>query len=119
MLTDSAVSSLPVSSGAELPLSSVSFSTDVYGYHHGQTDGAVTAWTADKAVLLGRVDFSLFGDKAYVNMIEVKPEFRRKGLGKALLRRLRVARVEETLTVVGPRDAGEPHPSHFVRQILS
>ena len=35
-----------------------------------------------------------------------------------VLRRLRIARVEESLAVLGPRDVGEAHPAHLVGQVL-
>ena len=53
------------------------------GYHHGQYDLAVVAYSGDKVA--GWIDYSVYDGEASIQMIEVKPEYARRGLAKQML----------------------------------
>lgn len=55
-------------------------------YHHGQHDLTLTA--SRDGVALGRIDFSVYAGVPHIQMIEVAPEARRSGIGRALVQRL-------------------------------
>ena len=53
------------------------------GYHHGQYDLAVVAYSGDE--IAGWIDYSVYDGEASIQMIEVKPEYARRGLAKQML----------------------------------
>lgn len=66
------------------------FREECYGYSGGQTDCSLYALAGDEVA--GKIDIAYHKSngrrEAYIKMIEVKPEFRGKGMGKALIYRL-------------------------------
>lgn len=56
------------------------------GSHHGQRDLSLVA--IDDGRRLGYVDFVLYGGEVHVEMIEVPPATRRRGVATRLLREL-------------------------------
>lgn len=67
-------------------LNQVDFEETSYGAHHGQTDILVKAFIGDEQV--GYLDYSEFEGNPYINMIEVDPTYRKKGIGEKLIMRL-------------------------------
>ncbi|MEE3413460.1 MAG: GNAT family N-acetyltransferase, partial [Bacteroidales bacterium] len=72
------------------------FSTDS---HDGQTD-YIKQITDDNGNVIAKVEYSHYNGQNYVNMIEVKPEYRRQGLAKKLLQDLQ-AETPNTQIVFG------------------
>jgi ribosomal protein S18 acetylase RimI-like enzyme len=62
------------------------FKDEGYGAHDGQYDSILTAYEGETPV--GTLDYSEYDDNAYINMIEVPEEHRRKGVGHAMLKEL-------------------------------
>lgn len=60
---------------------------ELRGYHHGQTDLTFYAFDYD-GKKLGRLEFSVYQDRPRIDYIEVLPEARRQGVGRALVNRL-------------------------------
>ena len=61
----------------------VEFHFDCYDYHSGQNYCRLFA-TVD-SVAAGRMDISLFQGKTYIDMIDVKPEFRKQGIASGMI----------------------------------
>lgn len=53
------------------------------GYHHGQYDLAVVVYSGDE--IAGWIDYAVYEGEASIQMIEVKPEYARRGLAKQML----------------------------------
>jgi len=79
-----------------------SFHNDVTGHHHGQTDG--TLYFYDRATagddwpprrVVGKLDWTKYQGKVFINYIRVTPEFQRRGIGKALVNELKKEFPEE------------------------
>ncbi len=62
---------------------------ETFGHHHGQTDGAVIAWSrhgdGDK---IGYLDWTLFEGDVFIKMISVEEPYRRQGVATAMYRKL-------------------------------
>jgi|WetSurMetagenome_2_1015567.scaffolds.fasta_scaffold34512_2 GNAT superfamily N-acetyltransferase len=56
------------------------------GYHHNQVDMVLSIYEED--TLLGTLEYSILDNIPYISMIQVKPEYRNKGIGKQLLYKL-------------------------------
>jgi GNAT superfamily N-acetyltransferase len=57
------------------------------GYSHGQHDGYIIARN-EEGLGMGYLDFSIYEGEALIKMVEVKPEYRRLGIGIMLVKRL-------------------------------
>lgn len=64
------------------------FNEEVTGSHHGQTDLCMTATSAADRKVLGYVEYSEFDGKIHVNYIFVNKNYRRIGIGEALMKKL-------------------------------
>jgi diguanylate cyclase (GGDEF)-like protein len=74
---------------------------DVRGAHHGQVDATVRAYDSKNNVV-GYIDFRRFGREApEIEMVEVSPEFRRKGVATALLDKLRSEYPAQEIAMAG------------------
>lgn len=60
--------------------------TDVRGFHHGQTDVRIYAHVNNEYA--GHLDYSEFGGAPHIQIIEVDPRFRGRGIGSSLVRKL-------------------------------
>ena len=69
---------------AEVPLRIEEHHLD---YHDGQHDLLLVAKAMISAVL-GRLSYSEFQGKAYINLVEVEPQYRRQGVGRELVEHL-------------------------------
>ena len=56
-------------------------------YSHGQHDGYIIARN-EEGLGMGYLDFSIYEGEALIKMVEVKPEYRRLGIGIMLVKRL-------------------------------
>ena len=70
-------------SNVELP---ISITTENTGYHHNQSDMIMTATIGENTV--AALEFSVYQDEPYVNMIKVDEKYRRKGIATKLIRKL-------------------------------
>ena len=59
---------------------------DCYDAHHGQTDCSLTAYNKNDQ-LIGFIDYSIFEEKAHINMIQTHNDCKRKGIATALLQK--------------------------------
>ena len=59
------------------------FIENMRDYHSGQSYMNAYAYLNNEIV--GRVDFSIYDKKLYIDMIEVEPEYRRKGIATKLM----------------------------------
>lgn len=66
-----------------------------------QGDSALCAWIDGQQVAM--LDISISADEVAVNMLFVKPPFRRRGIGGALLRRLLQCHPSASATCSDPR----------------
>ena len=57
------------------------------GAHNGQSDNRLTMYN-DNDELIGYLEYSVYADKPYINMIEVKQESKKQGIATELLRKL-------------------------------
>lgn len=64
----------------------VAYKNEMVGYHHGQSDMVLRAKIDGKQV--GFIDYSVYDGKPYLKMIEVSPEFKRKGIATGMLKHL-------------------------------
>ena len=64
----------------------IEFTSDVYGAHHGQTDHLLNAVVNENIV--GYLDYSIFEDAPYINMIEVSKDARGQSIGVKLIQKL-------------------------------
>lgn len=64
----------------------LTFQDEMVGMHGGQKDGRITAYMDNTPV--GWLDYSDWRDKISVKMVEVLPQYRRKGIGKDLILKL-------------------------------
>lgn len=62
------------------------FTISSRAYHHGQHDLTLSASRDGRVV--GKIDFSVYAGVPHIQMIEVPPEMRRSGIGRALVHRL-------------------------------
>lgn len=67
-------------------IDSVKFRAEMTDAYSGQTNHRVTAEESGK--VLGRLSYSVYGDEAQVDMIEVDPEYRRRGIATRLMQPL-------------------------------
>lgn len=65
---------------------SLQFQNDNDDYSHGQSDNSLKAFLGNK--LVGIINYSEYENEPSVKMLEVKPEFRRQGIGTKLLQQL-------------------------------
>jgi GNAT superfamily N-acetyltransferase len=56
---------------------------------YGQDDYVIYATLGVEKIVVGKLLFSIFENEIYVNYVEVDPDYRRQGIGKGLLNRLR------------------------------
>ena len=61
---------------------------DCYDSHSGQLYCRIVAYDKNSDKYLGRIDYSIFEEKTYIDMIEVEKEFRRCGIASNLLGKL-------------------------------
>ncbi len=59
------------------------FSENMRDYHSGQS--FMNAYAYSNNVMVGRVDYSIYDKKIYIDFIEVNPEYRRKGIATKLV----------------------------------
>lgn len=71
---------------AQNSLQPVTIRTESIGSHHGQSDMIMIASLNDNNV--GTLEFTIFNDEPYVNMIKVKEEYRRRGIATLLMKEL-------------------------------
>jgi len=88
---------------ADLP-QQYSFHNDVTGHHHGQTDGTIYFYDRSTAGDLwpprrvaGRLNWTQYQGKIFINYIQVEPEFQRRGIGTALVKELQKEFPQEKL----------------------
>lgn len=80
----------PTASGKPAP--AYKLEHDVHGYHHGQHDGTVRAVTTPifgKPKVIGVLDYTVFRDEIFPNMVRVLPAHRRQGIATELYDRVR------------------------------
>ena len=61
---------------------------DCYDSYGGQLYCRIVAYNKNNDNYLGRIDYSLFEGKTYVDMIEVEKEYRRCGIASKMLGKL-------------------------------
>lgn len=66
--------------------SSIKIRIESVGSHHGQSDLVMIASIDNNDV--GTLEFSVFNDEPYVNMIKVKDNYRRRGIATMLMKEL-------------------------------
>lgn len=64
----------------------VTIRTESLGNHHGQSDLLMIA--SINNINVGTLEFSIFNDEPYVNMIKVKDQYKRQGIGTMLIKEL-------------------------------
>ncbi len=74
-------------------------------YYHGQHNFTLQFFQDD--VLVGWVDYSTYGEEIYIQMIKVKTQFRRSGIGKTMLRTLQQEYPNQEISLGSLTDSGE------------
>lgn len=70
----------------KLAAGDLTFRDEMRGWHHGQSDLTLSAYLDGKMV--GYIEYCEYQGEPSIEMIEVTPEQRRRGIAKALLHRL-------------------------------
>lgn len=83
---------------AEVDLSGVYIDNEVYGSHHGQTDGSLYVMY-DKDTPIAKLDYSIFQGEIYVKWIETHKSIKRKGMATKLLDYFKNMAEENGLTI--------------------
>jgi GNAT superfamily N-acetyltransferase len=92
------------------------FRIENIGYHHGQSDNRLVAYREGQEV--GYIEFSEYEGQPYVAMISVSPEYRRQGIGTALVHRLQAEYPGVEINMSTPTEMGAklfgsiPHTIH-------
>lgn len=65
----------------------IKFHEELVGHHHGQNDFVLYAYDADtpEKRVLGYVEYAEYQDDVFVQYIFVHPQYRRRGVGRALV----------------------------------
>lgn len=69
-------------------LEGVSYSQESLGSHHGQQDFAIYAHDSKTRELIGKLNYSVFEDESYINMVTVRPDRRGEGIAKQMVHEL-------------------------------
>jgi ribosomal protein S18 acetylase RimI-like enzyme len=64
---------------------------EVTGSHHGQVDGLVKIGNPNTDEVYGLLSYSIHGNKLHINMVEVSPEYQRKGYATYMVNYLKRA----------------------------
>lgn len=64
-------------------LTNINFKNEMRGFHHGQSDMTLSAYIGKD--LAGIIDYTEYEKEPSISMIEVAPQFRRKGIARKLI----------------------------------
>lgn len=84
--------------------SNVKITDEVTGNYKGQTNGQMTAKIDGKPV--GKVEYSVFGDKVGISYIDVDEPFRKQGVAKELLQKLQADNPTKSIDWGGTTESG-------------
>lgn len=101
----------------------ISFREETTGYHHGQLDGVL--WAYSDNIPIGYIEWSKYQDETQIQMIEVKDSYRRKGIGTALVRELERTHDKVVWSMMTPdgselyKSMGYLEPSEYPKVLYS
>ena len=64
----------------------IEFKNEVRGFHHGQMDQTLNAYQNNEYV--GHINYSVYDNEPYIEMINVPEKYRRQGIGRILVLKL-------------------------------
>jgi GNAT superfamily N-acetyltransferase len=67
----------------EILYEEIKYREEMRDYHSGQS--YMTAYAEENREVVGWCNYSIYKNKVYIDMVEVKPEYRRKGIASELM----------------------------------